>query len=120
MKQEYRDALTIYQQIAYYIETAILEGVLASGERLSSLRDNAVELEVNVNTIMRAYNVLEEVGVLTKKRRLGFFISNDAVDIILKKRREIFFEHTVPELLESMARLGIDKEELFMALKKTE
>ncbi|TCT12220.1 DNA-binding transcriptional regulator YhcF (GntR family) [Natranaerovirga pectinivora] len=118
MKQEFREGITIYSQIVSNIENAILEGELKPEERLSSLRESAVEMEVNINTIMRAYNLLEEEGILRKKRGLGFFVSEDALKIIQKKRREAFYQNTVPELSKTLERLGINVDDLIEALKK--
>ncbi len=117
MKQEFSEAITIYRQIAQHVEDTILEGALSPGERLSSLRDNAVELEVNVNTIMRAYNLLEEEGILQKKRGLGFFVSDEAPALITAKRREHFYQQTVPELAKTLERLGISVEDLVGELR---
>ncbi|MCZ0704632.1 DNA-binding transcriptional regulator YhcF (GntR family) [Natronobacillus azotifigens] len=118
MKHEFKEALTIYKQIALNIETLILEGVVKPGDRLSSLRESAMEMEVNVNTIMRAYNLLEEEGILSKKRGLGFFVSEEARSIIQKKQREAFYQYTVPELAKTLAHLEIDVEDLVEALNK--
>lgn len=118
MRHEFKEALTIYKQIALNIETSILEEVLKPGDRLSSLRESAVEMEVNVNTIMRAYNLLEEEGILLKKRGLGFFVSEDALCIIRKKHREAFYQLTVPELSKTLDRLDLNVEDLVKALKK--
>lgn len=118
MSHEFREALTIYKQIASNMETAILEGNLTVGDRLPSLRESAVEMEVNINTIMRGYNLLEEEGILEKKRGLGFFVSDNALEIIRKKRRQIFYKETIPELSKTMERLGISLEDLIKALKE--
>lgn len=118
MRHEFREALTIYKQIALNIETSILEEVLKPGERLASLRESAMEMEVNVNTIMRAYNLLEEEGILTKKRGLGFFVSEEALAMIRKKQREAFYHYTVPELSKTLEHLDIDVKDLIEALKK--
>ena len=117
MKQEYSAGLTIYRQIAQSVETAILEGEMLPGERLSSLRESALEMEVNVNTIMRAYNLLEDEGILHKRRGLGFFVSEEAPAIILKKQREMFYRHTVPHLAKTLERLGITVDDLILALR---
>ncbi|MFP4015596.1 MAG: GntR family transcriptional regulator [Halanaerobiales bacterium] len=118
MRQDYTKALPIYKEIALNIETAILEGELKSGERLSSLRESAVELEVNINTVMKAYNLLEDEGILTKERGLGFFVTEEAPGIIKEKRREVFYQYTVPELAKTLSRLEIDLEDLVEILKK--
>ena len=118
MTAEFTAGLSIYMQIARSIETAILEGELSSGSRISSLREAAVEMGVNVNTIIRAYKHLEDTGIIIKQRGLGFFVSDDAVEIIRKDRREEFYKHTIPELAKTLEQLNIDYESLVNALKK--
>jgi len=120
MKSEFKEGLTIYKQIALNLETGILEGKLVAGDRLPSLRESAVDMEVNINTIMRGYNLLEEEGILAKKRGLGFYVTEDALEIIRKKRRGMFYEETVPELFKTMKRLNISLDDLARALKKQE
>ena len=120
MKSEFKEGLTIYKQIALNLETGILEGELVAGDRLPSLRESAVDMEVNINTIMRGYNLLEEEGILAKKRGLGFYVTKDALEIIRKKRRGMFYEETVPELFKTMKRLNISLDDLARALKKQE
>jgi len=120
MKRDFKEGLTIYKQIALNLETSILEGELRAGDRLPSLRESAVDMEVNINTIMRGYNLLEEEGILVKKRGLGFFVTENAPEIIRRKRRETFYEETLPDLYQTMKRLDISVEDLNRALKKEE
>lgn len=117
MKKDFKEGLTIYKQIALNLETEILEGELVAGDRLPSLRESAVDMEVNINTIMRGYNLLEEEGILEKKRGMGFFVTKEALEIIRKKRREAFYQETLPELNETMKRLDISLEDLIRALE---
>ena len=117
MKREFKEGLTIFKQIALNIETGILEGKLTPGDRMPSLRESALDMEVNINTIMRGYNLLEEEGILAKKRGLGFFVTDEAPEIIRRKRRETFYEETVPELYKTLKRLDISVEDLVQALK---
>ena len=120
MKKEFKEGLTIYKQIALNLENEILEGELAAGERLPSLRESAVDMEVNINTIMRGYNLLEEEGILEKERGLGFFVTKEASDIVRRKRRESFYEETVPNLYKTLRRLDISFEDLVQSLKEQE
>ncbi|SEO06397.1 DNA-binding transcriptional regulator YhcF, GntR family [Amphibacillus marinus] len=117
MSQSFQASLTIYKQIALGIENAILEGTVKPGERLASLRESAVELEVNINTIMRAYNILEEEAILFKKRGLGFFVTKDALTRIQQKRKVDFYQQTIPELARTMKQLNIKEQELLAALQ---
>jgi DNA-binding transcriptional regulator YhcF (GntR family) len=104
--------LPIYIQIADYIRDLILDGIWPDGERIPSVRDLAVELEVNPNTVVRTYALLQEEGTLDNKRGIGYFTSPHANDLVLRQKRARFIETQLPELFESMDRLGISFDEL--------
>ena len=57
---------SIYRQIADEIKDQILNGDLKRGDKLPSLREQAVALEVNINTITKGYNILENDGMIEK------------------------------------------------------
>lgn len=118
MTAEFTTGLSIYMQIARSIETAILEGELKAGSRISSLRETAVEMGVNVNTIIRAYKHLEDTGIIVKQRGLGFFVTEKARDIIRLERRQEFYQHTIPQLAKTLEQLDIGYDSLVNALKK--
>ncbi|WP_320128191.1 GntR family transcriptional regulator [uncultured Sphaerochaeta sp.] len=102
----------IYLQIAGYIHDLILNGIWTDGERIPSVRDLAVELEVNPNTIVRTYAVLQEEGTLDNQRGIGYFTAPHAKDLVLKKKREQFIKTELPSLFSSLKVLDIPLEEL--------
>ena len=71
---DYRDARPIYTQIADGFRDQILSGVLANGERLPSVRELAMELTINPNTIQRAYRELENDGWIESAPGKGSFV----------------------------------------------
>jgi len=68
----------IFRQIANQLIQAINSGVYKPGEMLPSLRHFAVEIEVNPNTIQRAYEALEREGVVETRRGIGVFVLNSS------------------------------------------
>lgn len=102
----------IYLQIAQYMHDLILNGVWNDGERIPSVRDMAMELEVNPNTVIRTYALLQEEGTLENQRGIGYFTAKDARSLVLKQRRERFFKKEVPALLSTMETLGLSMEDL--------
>jgi GntR family transcriptional regulator len=66
--------VAIYRQIAAQIEQAVLAGVLESGDKLPGVRELAVELAVNPATVVKAYDELEQTGVIEQPRGRGTFI----------------------------------------------
>ncbi len=109
---EFKDNKPIYLQIADLICSQILSGEHPEGERLPSVRDYAVMMEVNVNTVVRSFDWLAQQEIIFQKRGLGFFVSEGAGNVISYVRRKDFFEQQLPELFESMRTLGITMEEV--------
>lgn len=66
----------IYRQLVDQVRQAVASGVLKSGDRLPSVRDLAVELAVNPNTVAKAYQELERDGVIETPRGRGSFVAD--------------------------------------------
>ena len=64
MSIDFKSTKGIFQQIAENLCHQILEGTLPPGERVPSVRDLAVEFEVNRNTLLRTYSILENAGII--------------------------------------------------------
>ena len=94
----------IYLQIADRICDEIISGKYKDDDRIPSVREYAVLLEVNTNTVVKAYDHLS--------RGLGFFVVAGAKRQILKIRREEFMKQTLPEVFRQMRLLGIGIEEV--------
>lgn len=90
----------------------ILLGVYTEGERIPSVRDMAVQMEVNPITIMRAYERLQEMGAIYPQRGLGYFVSEGAVEAVKGDRLRRFESETIPELKRTLSLLGITPREL--------
>ena len=69
-----RDATPIYAQIEHGLRAAIATGRLQTGEQLPTVRQLAVELSVNANTVARVYAELERAGVVATQRGVGTFV----------------------------------------------
>lgn len=108
----YQNPGSIFEQIADSLELSILKGQPPEGTRVLSVREAASELEVNVNTVVRAYGLLEERKIIEKERGLGYFVSTQAVQRIIKRRREVFFTRQIPLLARDMETLGISFSDL--------
>ena len=86
----------IYLQIADDICDKILTGTFVPDERIPSVREYAAQVEVNVNTVMRAYDYLSSLEIIYNKRGLGFFAATDArLRVIDQRRRELLGDTAV-------------------------
>jgi len=71
---EFRDKQAIYLQISEYVCEQILLNKWLVGEKISSIRDLAVAMQVNPNTVQRAYDFLQQQEIITNKRGVGYFV----------------------------------------------
>ena len=102
----------IYIQIADRLCDEILTGKYVDDGRIPSVREYSVLLEVNTNTAVKSYDLLEQQGVIYKKRGLGYFVTAGAKEQILRERRREFMETRLPEMFRQMRMLGIGMEEV--------
>jgi DNA-binding transcriptional regulator YhcF (GntR family) len=109
---EFKENPAIYIQIAEYVCEQILLKKWKLGEKIISIRDLAVNMEVNPNTVQRAYDFLQQRDIITNKRGVGYFIEDDAMDRILSFRREQFIENELPVFMRNIYLLKIDFKEI--------
>jgi len=98
----------IFIQIVNLICRRALDGTYQPDNRIPSVRELAVEVEVNPNTVMRSFERLQNEGIIYMKRGLGYYISPDAPQKILEQRRTAFLQEELPQLFSEMKLLGID------------
>ncbi len=106
----------IYLQMADRLMDEIAAGVYLPESRIPSVREFAVNLGVNTNTAMKAYETLAQYGIIYNKRGLGYFVTPGANEQIKNERRREFYEQGLPRLSRQMKMLGISIDELTSAL----
>ncbi|QEN05221.1 GntR family transcriptional regulator [Thiospirochaeta perfilievii] len=109
---EFNSKKPIYYQISDLICENILLNKFKEDERISSVRDLAVELEVNPNTVMRAYSFLQDEEIIFNKRGIGYFISKDAKQLTLRLKKDSFIKDELPNIFKESSLYGIDPEDL--------
>jgi len=109
--------IPIYKQVVEQIERMILNGFLAKGEFLPSVRQVANELNVNPMTISKAYGLLEERGYLSRQRGKGMMVAQQE-EQISKKEKMAMLEKMIAELISDATQMGVNHKEL-LALFKT-
>ncbi|MBG9982555.1 GntR family transcriptional regulator [Aerococcaceae bacterium DSM 111020] len=110
--------LPIYLQISHYIENEILNGHFISDDKVPSTNEFSKIMNVNPATAGKGLNELVEQGVLYKKRGLGMFVTKEAKEIIVAKRKQQFMEQTLPALLKEANQLGLTQEEIINMIKE--
>lgn len=116
---EFRKGKTIYEQIGDIVRENILTEKWKSGQKILSVRELAAEIEVNPNTVMRSYSILQDHGIIANKRGVGFFVTDEAKKLIYTMDKEAFIQEELPLLFKKMKLLGIQFEDLKSLYKKS-
>ena len=109
---EFRDNKAIYLQIAEYVCEHILLEKWKAEEKVPSVRELAVELEVNPNTVMRTYELLQNKNIINNKRGIGFFVSDNAINHVKSYRKVLFMDNELPVVFRNIYLLNIGFDEL--------
>ena len=105
----------IYIQLLEQLQILIVSGSINSGDKLYSVRDLALHYKVNPNTVQRALQELENLGLIYTERTNGKFVTSDK-DLIQKYKNE-FAKEKANSYFKSMKKLGFSKEEAIEYLK---
>ena len=111
------DGVPIYLQIVNQVKYLVASGRLAPGEELPAIRVLAVQLQVNPNTIARAYRELELAGVVEKRRTAGTYVSDAGSRLARRERLKIVTER-IDALLAEARTLGIGTDEVIELLRQ--
>ena len=109
---DFKESKPIYLQIADRICDEILLGQYVMNDRIPSVREYAAMVEVNANTAIRAYDYLQSKDIIYNKRGIGYFVAEEARNLILTMRRHVFLEQDLKEFFHQIKTLGITMEEI--------
>ena len=76
-------------------------------ERIPSVRELAISIGVNPNTVARSYEFLQNSGVIYNKRGIGYFVAQDARELIIQTQKKEFLNEQLPNIIKKMKLLGI-------------
>ena len=112
---DYQDSRPIYEQIVENLKLQIYKGILQPDDQMPSVRNLAMELSTNPNTVQKAYSELERQGfIYTVKGRGNFVKGNDSM--LDSKKNEIIT--AVIELFKEAGDIGISADELLIEIRK--
>ena len=100
-----RDPRPLYEQIAGTVRRAVGEGTLSSGDRLPAAKELAASLDVNLHTVLRAYQMLRDEGLIELRRGRGAIVI--ASDLQMSKLTTL-----ADDLVAQAQRLGVSRDEL--------
>lgn len=112
-----RDATPIYAQLERGLRAAIASGRLRPGEQLPTVRQLAVDLQINANTVARVYTELERAGVIETRRGVGSFVSATPAQAHPPREHERRLRAFITRILADADRSGFTTDELIGALR---
>lgn len=115
---EYSENKPIYLQIVDHFCNQILKEKWEPDERIPSVREIAVSMEVNPNTAIRAFHYLQEKDILYNQRGVGYFVTDNAYEKVMDLKRGEFIEEKLPLLFRDLNQLGISIEDLITLYEK--
>lgn len=109
---EFNENQAIYLQIADYFCENILQKKWQKGEKIPSIREIAVKVEVNPNTAIRTFNYLQDQGIIYNKRGIGYFVSDDGFEKTLELKKQQFIQEELPKMFRMLDLVKLDFEDL--------
>ncbi len=118
MEWQFDNNMPIYTQLVDRIKRAIVSGEYARGQRLSAVRDLAFEAGVNPNTMQRAFQELERLGLVYTQRSSGRFVTED--EDVIEATKKALAEAGIRSFMDSMRRIGYTKDDIIRLLESGE
>jgi len=101
----------VYEQIVHQVEQYVLAGVLTSGEKMPSVRRLSIELNVNPNTVQRAYTELERNDVIVTAPGRGAFVSEGGPTLLRERRTEMLLS-SLKTVVSGLRQSGVEQNEI--------
>lgn len=111
LRIEPKSGVPIYEQIVRQLKEEIINGGLKEGEGLPSIRSLAADLKISVITTKRAYEELEQEGMIYSVPGKGFFVDNPDVDYLAEKEVQ-GVERELSDMLVTCRQAGLSKEDV--------
>lgn len=118
MQLNFNDEKPIFIQIAEQIEDAILSGAFPEESQIPSTTEISVSYKINPATALKGINILVDSGIVYKKRGLGMFVAEGAVEKLRNKRKDEFYENYVSKLVREAKRLNFSKEDIISMVER--
>jgi len=115
---KWNDQQPIFKQLKEKVIELILDEEVVAGEAVPSVRQVAVEYQINPLTISKAYQELVDETILEKRRGLGMFVTHRAKEKLLLSEKKQFIELEWPKITQKIERLGLSINELNNSIKK--
>ncbi len=118
MQLDFHSEKPIFVQIAESLTDAVFVGAFPEETQVPSTTEVSAQYKINPATVLKGMNLLVEQDILYKKRGVGMFVQEGAVERIREKRRDAFYEVYIASMLEEAKKLGITREDLHAFIDK--
>lgn len=118
MQINFEDERPIFVQIAEGIEDAILTGGFVENGQIPSITELSINYKINPATALKGISILVDEGIIFKKRGVGMFVTPGSVSRVKDKRKKLFFDHYIKNLVAESQKLGITKEEILNMVER--
>ncbi len=108
----------IFIQIAEQLEDSIFTGTFPEETKIPSTNEISVLLNINPHTVLKGMNLLVDEEIIYKRRGLGMYVREGAVERIRRKRQGQFFSQYVASMVREAVKLEMSKEELMRLIEK--
>ncbi|WP_259425609.1 GntR family transcriptional regulator [Bacillus velezensis] len=116
MENEFQSSKPIYLQIADRVYYRLIRSELSPGDKLPSVREMAVQMKVNPNTIQRTYSEMERLGIVETRRGQGTFIAERSD--LKPELKDRLTKDVFKRFIQEMAELGLSPEEMIDGIKQ--
>ena len=116
MARSWDDNQPIYWQLREHTVSAILDGTLKEGNPLPSVRQVAIDFQINPLTVSKAYQSLVDDELVEKRRGVGMFVVEGARNRLTQSEREHFLKEEWPRIAQRISKLGLDPAELIKSI----
>jgi len=120
MTTQWNDSQPIYWQLKERTIAMILDGTLAEGDALPSVRTVASDFQLNPITVSKSYQALVDDELVEKRRGLGMFVCVGAQQKLTESERQKFLNEEWPAMVTRIQQLGLDIEKLLKSAKEKE
>ena len=108
----------IFIQIAEQLEDSIFTGIFQEETKIPSTNEIAALLNINPHTVLKGMNLLVDDEIIYKKRGLGMFVREGAVERIRQKRQGQFYEQYIAALIQEANKLQMTKDEIISLIER--
>lgn len=113
---DYTKRIPIYEQIVNEIERYVALGIYKENEQIMSIRELAMELGINPNTVKKAYSILESNGVIVSISTKGTFIKKDVLSV--RQKKVVKYINDIKSIMLELNKIGISNDDILEMLNE--